>query len=405
MPAIIAWKSLHQPLPVEDALVATPRDLGGPNALAMGLGFADLSQIPNTGNNAAGYEGMWSDGIYLYLVPTDNGGSLGHTFPPVARYDTRQSFRDYTNGWSLYQLPNSPASTGAAWDGQFAYLGPYGAGSSGVVTRIRTFTPGPTDILGAPFEGLDLFKDSSGNFGLGTNQPAYGLHQLGGSQRLQAIATPSQPLLALVGGGGTTTYGYYIVAVDRSGNRTLAGPQQTIANCPSPSGLSQTNYIGITWTAVAGAAAYDVVRSQPGSPLLVGTVTIPSARDVGGTLQSYAPPAANATANATVDGLVITSGLQLGIGSQTANYTMLPTDSVIFANAQSGTFTVTLPPAAYSGKVALVIRTDGTGGNTVSVAAGSGDSISGGSVSLNGQGNAVTFVCNGVHTWYPVATH
>jgi hypothetical protein len=377
--------------------------------------FADLSQISNPylPNAAAGYQGAWSDGIYLYLVPTSNGGQLGHTLPPLARYDTRQAFRDYTNGWSLYLLPNSPPSTGAAWDGQFAYLGPYGGFTgSGVITRIRTFTPGPTDILGAPLEGADTFRDSNGNIGLGVSPALYGLHQLGGSQRLQALANPSAAPALIAYGGTGTTYGYYIVARDKAGNRTLAGPQQTVSGPPSLMAPSQ--YINLTWSAIAGAASYDVVRHLNGSTpsavgliaTVVGTTSFNDLKSgTGSVIAAYSPPASNQTANTYVDGSVETAGLQIGVVSPAGDYAMQPTDSVVLATGATFGVTVTLPSAAAKGKVVVVVKAD-TGIGAVTVQPISGESlVPTNPTTLQNRGNSVALVADGGSAWYYASNH
>lgn len=116
-------------------------------------------------------------------------------------------------------------------------------------------------IDGTIFDGVTK-PGSPIQFGgsVGINTPAsYGLHQLGGQQRLQAIATPTAPTVALGGGTGTgTNRTYWIVAEDVNGNKTLPSPGTTFSG---PATLTTTNWLKITWAPVPGAVKYYVLRS------------------------------------------------------------------------------------------------------------------------------------------------
>lgn len=140
------------------------------------------------------------------------------------------------------------------------------------------------------------------NVGLGIS-PAYGLHQLGGGARIQALATPSAPTVTPVGTPGSTTYTYYVVARDRNGNRSLISPATTITNGNAT--LNATNYNAISWPAVPGAVSYDVLKGNTST--LLANVTGTSVNDTGQVTSAYTPPVRNETADLTVDGKLGTS--------------------------------------------------------------------------------------------------
>jgi hypothetical protein len=172
---LVPWGGKGNPLSVVARF--DTRDPGGlgSGGTTTAWQFFDLTNIPNISPSPAGYEGAWSDGIYLYLVPSQNTSS-GSTTGPFIRHDTRESFSDANNGWSYLTLATPPPqSVGAAWDGRYGYQSPYGTAmaQSGKIYRMRSFTPGPTDILGAPFESIDLYRNSVGQFGFGTKSPSY----------------------------------------------------------------------------------------------------------------------------------------------------------------------------------------------------------------------------------------
>jgi hypothetical protein len=89
--------------------------------------------------------------------------------------------------------------------------------------------------------------------------------------------------------------------------------------------------------------------------------------------------------------------------SVTAAYSADGRDEWILADATGGAFSVTLPRAdLHKGKEILVTRVNG-GGNAVTVAAGSGDTLQG-SGSLGSQGSTRTFRSDGGTIWYLIAS-
>ena len=75
--------------------------------------------------------------------------------------------------------------------------------------------------------------------------------------------------------GGTTTYTYYVVAVDSCGYKTLVGGagSTTLGNAT----LDATHYNTIQWAAMPGADHYEVLKADTGH--LLGTTTLTSFTD------------------------------------------------------------------------------------------------------------------------------
>jgi hypothetical protein len=167
----------------------------------------------------------------------------------------------------------------------------------------------------------NTLDDNKGNMGLGIT-PTFGLHQLGGSARIQALATPSAPTVANVGTAGTTSYTYYVVATDRNGNKTLAGTAGTTTTGNAT--LSGSNYNTISWTAVPGAVSYDILKGDTAHSLALA-VTGTSLNDTGQATAAYTAPSRNTTADLTIDGVLTITGqpnsayLPTGMGTTAQN--------------------------------------------------------------------------------------
>lgn len=161
------------------------------------------------------------------------------------------------------------------------------------------------DALGLVAGGEErLHLAASGNLGLGTVPDGYGLHQLGGGHRLQALATPAAPAVTVTGTAGTTTYTYFVVAEDRSGRRTLASTGGSTATGNAT--LSSTDYNTVSWTAVPGAVRYHVLKGD--TDTLLGSTTGTSLDDTGQTASAFTAPTRNQTADLVVDGELFAQG-------------------------------------------------------------------------------------------------
>jgi len=87
------------------------------------------------------------------------------------------------------------------------------------------------------------------------------------------------------------------------------------------------------------------------------------------------------------------------VQTKTANYTATPLDNVVFANAATGAFTVTLPAVA-SGQQLIVKKIDATT-NLVTVAPASGTIDGAANMALGVQWQSRTFVSDG-QNWFMV---
>jgi hypothetical protein len=201
--------------------------------------------------------------------------------------------------------------------------------ASGAVTGTVTLTPNEGTIIqaGTPItsanlnnlengvagvdsrlttvEGAYLNKNANGqiNGDLGLNiAPAYGFHQLGGSQRNQALSNPTTPTITNVGATGSSSYSYYVVANDGNGGKTLVSPVGTTATGNAT--LSSSNYNKITWTAIAGAQSYDILKGDTGHSIALAVVGT-TFNDTGIASSAYTAPVRNTTADTMVDGYVL----------------------------------------------------------------------------------------------------
>jgi len=100
--------------------------------------------------------------------------------------------------------------------------------------------------------------------------------------------TPASPTVTPTGGTGSTTWKYYLVAVNSIGQSMPGSTGQTTAG---KSTLTSSSYNHLTWTAVSGASWYDVIRSSAGgSPATTGKIgftTSTSFDDTGLAASSY----------------------------------------------------------------------------------------------------------------------
>lgn len=187
-----------------------------------------------------------------------------------------------------------------------------GSGSSvggvivgGTAGRVVYEATGPVLADSANFQ-----YSTAENLGLSIT-PTVGFHQLGGNMRLQALATPSAPTVTVNSGSGTNYY-YYIVAEDRNAYRTVPSAASSVASS------SATPNNTITWTTVAGAVKYYVLRhtagTLPAAPstgnYLVGTWTSGSlsVTDTNAAGTSFTTNSRNATADFIVDGSISCPG-------------------------------------------------------------------------------------------------
>jgi hypothetical protein len=148
---------------------------GGLTSVASWATF-DLSTLP-TSSAAQGYQGSLTDGLYLYMIPADNGSGV----PPFLRYDSRKDLSD-SAAWTEIAGTPSPSSsailsTGGAMDGIYGYNCPYShlLSGSGWVYRWKLW-PGQPDAPQRLGASRSFWQDSSSRFGFGTQAPAEQVH-------------------------------------------------------------------------------------------------------------------------------------------------------------------------------------------------------------------------------------
>ena len=103
-------------------------------------------------------------------------------------------------------------------------------------------------------------------------------------------STPAAPTVTVSGTSGTTTWSYYIVAVNSNSVQSLPGATgQTTTGAAT---LTGTNSINLSWTSVPGASWYDVIRvsagGAPSSTGKIGYTTGTTFTDTGLAASSYA---------------------------------------------------------------------------------------------------------------------
>ena len=129
-----------------------------------------------------------------------------------------------------------------------------------------------------------------------------------GAQRIQALATPAAPVVT-PHTAGSTTWTYYVVAVDALGGKTPPSPVgETTAGAAV---LSSTDYNYITWTPVDGAVKYDLLQGDTGHSV-AQNITSTHYVDTGGSLTAYTPSATNPTGKLTVDSSITTPTVAVG---------------------------------------------------------------------------------------------
>lgn len=171
--------------------------------------------------------------------------------------------------------------------------------------------------------------------------PLYGLHQLGASRRLQALASPGSPSVTPQGTTGATTYQYYVVAEDRIGGTTL--PSIVGSTNTGNATLTVTNFNLVQWSPVPGAACYDVLKNDTSHSVIVCT-SATQYSDTGGASSAYTTPTRNSTADDIVDGQ-LTAGSEVITGgvSVTGNITASTFTSTVATGTAPLTVTSTTP--------------------------------------------------------------
>jgi hypothetical protein len=134
-----------------------------------------------------------------------------------------------------------------------------------------------------------------------------------GSQRITTLATPAAPTIN-VQATGTTTWSYYVVAIDKDGNKTPPSPVASIVN--GAASLAGSNYNWVTWMPVDGAVKYDLLRGSTTTAVAQNLITT-HYMDNGASTVAYTPASTNPVGKLAVDG-----GVTLGNGTTTLGGTI-----------------------------------------------------------------------------------
>ena len=112
------------------------------------------------------------------------------------------------------------------------------------------------------------------------------------------------------------------------------------------------------------------------------------------------PVGANGKTLRVASGLPAWSDATFATSTKTSNYTITGTDVVIFADATSGSVTITLPTASANAGYRFYVKRIDNSGNTCSIARSGSDTIDGQtSITIAAQYDSYTVVSNG-SLWY-----
>ena len=167
-----------------------------------------------------------------------------------------------------------------------------------------------------------------------------------GAQRIQALPTPAAPVVT-PRTSGSTTWTYYVVAIDKDGNKTPPSPAGSTA--VGASSLSSTDYNYVTWKPVDGAVKYDLLHGDTSHSVATNLVTTHYV-DTGTSTSAYTASTTNPVGKLTVDDVVTIGGALSAASGSEKSLTVSPTVN------QSGT-------ASYVG-VSVEATETGTGSGT-----------------------------------------
>lgn len=111
------------------------------------------------------------------------------------------------------------------------------------------------------------------------------------------LAAPASPSASVVGTTGSTHYTYKVTTLSSVGQST---PTSSFGVTTGKSSLTTTNYVTLSWTAVAGATGYVVFKKTSSTYKFQQKVTTNAAKDTGQTLGASTPPTVNSTGITTV---------------------------------------------------------------------------------------------------------
>lgn len=155
-----------------------------------------------------------------------------------------------------------------------------GVGRSWVSFDGVTSTNAIAKLIGIQGDPVDAALPSNqGLFACAQNSVCLGAGEI----EIAGLRPATSPILTIAGTPGAVTYQLSIVALDASGNRTFLSYPTSTATANAT--LSGTNKIVATFPAVAGAASYDILRSNPADGTQWGLIANQAAAGTG--VQTY----------------------------------------------------------------------------------------------------------------------
>lgn len=275
----------------------------------------------------------------MQLMPTNAGAGAAMVFSPLANLGP-PTFTTRSVGTRLVAYPYVNA-TGADFAVGMEASGLWFSVGEAPTHQFKWYG-GQT--LAATLSGLGAMSLSGGlttlgKVGINIAAPTFGLHQLGGGYRLQALATAATPVITQTGATGAVSYWYWPVPLDQAGNQGTMGAAGTTTTANAT--LDGTNFETITWAATPGAASYDILRTTSSvaptgtASVKVGNTTALTLNDQSNTLTSYTVNTGR-TADVTVDGRITSSATVQGGGLSTTAGISVITGNVVLTTAASG---------------------------------------------------------------------
>ncbi|MFZ2544907.1 MAG: hypothetical protein WAW80_02945 [Candidatus Saccharimonadales bacterium] len=212
--------------------------------------------------------------------------------------------------------------------------------------------------------GRVVMIDAKGNQRLISGRPGLDYVAPYGPQRIQSMPNPYAPsVVPLPLTGGSTSYSYYIVGIDKDGNKTV--PSSAGTTSTGPASLSSTAYNYITWPPIPGAVKYDLLRGTTATSIATNIVDTRFV-DTGVSTSAYTPSGTNPTGNLTVDGTI-----DLGNASDTtisrSSAGRIAVEGSIVAHMVTGSGTLDFGLVSAQSQVDLTVTVTG---------AATGDSVS-----------------------------
>jgi hypothetical protein len=215
-----------------------------------------------------------------FLNLTPNNGSLG----TIKVYDL--GTRTYING-----IRNGAYRNGATWPDNTLRAGEVDVG--GIVRDTVT--------------GRTVWQDQFNDPVLIGPRPGLDVVAPFGAQRISALATPAAPRVTPTG-SGSTTWTYYVVAIDKDGNKTPPSPVGTTT--AGPVSLTSSTFNAVQWFPIEGAVKYDLLRGSTATSIATNLVTT-HYNDPGTATSAYTPSAVSPPGDLTVDGTLNAGTLQV----------------------------------------------------------------------------------------------